>query len=141
MVVKTFRGILANDGEDRIKLSTINGKVGYRIVKFQLMGPYGDTNVESVVKIYKTSVTASTDIDFTDSNLLAAGIINDSASNLYLPPPVIVFDTEIFNQDIYITNKGHSETASINYYIELEVIPLSDQGAEYTTIKDLRANA
>ena len=105
------------------------------------MGPDGDTNVESVVKIYKTSVTASTDIDFTDSNLLAAGIINDSASNLYLPPPVIVFDTEIFNQDIYITNKGHSETASINYYIELEVIPLSDQGAEYTTIKDLRANA
>jgi len=34
MVVKTFRGLLADGGQDRIRLSTIKGKVGYKIAKF-----------------------------------------------------------------------------------------------------------
>ena len=38
MVVKTFRGLLADGGQDHIRLQTIKGKVGYRIVKYQLMG-------------------------------------------------------------------------------------------------------
>jgi len=137
MVVKTFRGLLADGGQDRIRLSTIKGKVGYRIVKFQVMGPDADTTIESVLKIYNKSTTASTDINFTDSDLLAAAIINDTNDPHYLPTPIIIFDREIFNQDIYITAKG-TYSVGINYYLELEVIPLDDKGAEYTTVKDLR---
>ena len=52
----SFKGRLANGDEDRIKLSTIKGKVGYKITKFQVIGssPAGIT-IEAVVKIYKKS--------------------------------------------------------------------------------------
>jgi len=51
----------------------------------------------------------------------------------------VIFDREIFNQDIYITQSEQSGSQSLNYYLELEVIPLDDAGAEYTTLKDMRA--
>lgn len=138
MVVKTFRGLLANDGEDQIRLQTMKGKVGYRIIKFQILGPDGNTNLEHVVKIYKISTTPSTAINFTETALLAAAVINDTTDRNYLPSPIIIFDREIVNQDIYVTSKGHDNTTDINYYIELEVIPLDDAGAEYTTLKSFR---
>jgi len=50
----------------------------------------------------------------------------------------VIFDNQIFNQDIYITHTDTTGSRNINYYIELEVIPLDDAGAEYTTVKDLR---
>jgi len=139
-MIKTFRGLLADGGQDRIRLSTIKGKVGYQIVKFQILGPDANTSFEQVLKIYKKSTTVSTDIDFTDSDLLAAAIANDYSGVEYGSHLIIIFDREIFNQDIFITNKGHDATASMNYYIELEVIPLDDAGAEYTTLKDMRTS-
>ena len=138
-MIKTFRGQLADGGQDRIRLQTIKGKVGYRIVKFQVMGPDGSENIESVVQIWKTNTTATFSINFGDSDLLGAAVITQSASAQVYPNDVaVIFDEEIFNQDIYITCKGVDYTASVNYYIELEVIPLDDAGAEYTTLKDMR---
>ena len=140
-MIKTFRGLLADGGQDRIRLQTIKGKVGYRISKFQLMGPDNNTDFEVVLKIYKKSTTPSTDINFTDTDLLAAGIAGEDSSRSILNEPVIIFDTEIFNQDIYITNKGHDNTAAINYYIELELIPLASDEAAITTVKAMRGTA
>ena len=37
MTIKTFRGLLADGGQDTIVLHTNDGSTGYRIVKFQLM--------------------------------------------------------------------------------------------------------
>jgi len=51
---------------------------------------------------------------------------------------VVIFDSEIFNQDIYLTHTDTGGAVACNYYIELEVIPLDDAGAEYATVKDLR---
>ena len=51
---------------------------------------------------------------------------------------VIIFDREIFNQDIYISSYDDHGDVNVNYYLELEVIPLDDAGAEYTTLKDMR---
>jgi len=141
-MIKTFRGILADSGQDRIRLSTIKGKVGYKIVKFAVMGPDGSENIESVLKIYKKEQsTIDHNINFTDSNLLAAAVITQSATMQNYPEDTstsIIFDREIFNQDIYTTLKGADYSASVNYYIELEVVPLDDAGAEYTTLKDIR---
>jgi len=137
-MIKTFRGRIADDGQDRIRLSTIKGKMGYRIVKLELIAINGNINVEQVLKIYKISTTPSTDINFTDSDLMAAGILIANTGNAYNPPAIVVFDQEIVNQDIYVTSKGHDTPAEINYYLELEVIPLDDAGAEYTTLKDMR---
>ena len=142
MVVKTFRGLLADGGQDRIRLQTIKGKVGYKIIKFQIM-PERPTNQksENVVKIYnelQSSIDAV--INFTDSDLLAAAYLenNDSADYMGIPS-IIIFDNEVFNQDIYVTHDdGGGDARACNYYFELEVIPLDDAGAEYTTLKDMR---
>jgi len=140
-MIKTFRGLLADGGQDRIRLQTIKGKVGYRIVKFELMDAApGATNAEFVTKIYKTlQSTIDGAVNFTDTDLLAAAtlVMQTSPSNNQTPLAVI-FDNEIFNQDIYITNVDVDGSNPLNYYLELEVIPLDDAGAEYTTLKDMR---
>jgi len=145
MVVKTFRGLLTDSSpgnQNRIRLTTIKGKVGYRIVKLQTIGPApGVTGIESVVKIYKTNqTTVDGVVDFTDTELLAVctyarheDVLNSGENEL------VIFDTEIFNQDIFITAIDTVGSTGTNYYLELEVIPLDDKGAEYTTIKDLRS--
>jgi len=142
MVVKTFRGLIADGAEDRIMLTTIKGKVGYRVTKLQVIPelPYGAT-AEHVLKIYKSSQSSITfDVDFSDNALLATAIINnDGAGYRYPSSPVIIFDIEVFNQDIYVTHKCADGTTNLNYYLELEVIPLDDAGAEYTTLKDMRS--
>jgi len=139
-MIKTYRGLLADGGQDRIRLQTIKGKVGYRIVKFQIMPNNPQTaNSENVVKIYKKSTTPTLVIDFTDSDLLAAGVFNNYASANAFNQATVIFDREIFNQDIYITAMEDAASEAINYYLELEVIPLDDAGAEYTTLKDLRS--
>ena len=139
MVVKTYRGLLADGGQDRIRLQTIKGKVGYRIVKFQLMPAVpGGAVQDSVIQIWKTeqsSVVATA--NFTDSDLLACGIYSQHQTQ-YNMNTEIIFDNEIFNQDIYVTHKDEAGGELCNYYIELEVIPLDDAGAEYTTLKDMR---
>jgi len=141
-MIKTFRGLLADGGQDRIRLSTIKGKVGYRIAKFQLLSEKpGAVSQQSVVKIYKTEQsTIDGEVDFTDSDLLASGIyiLSDNVTAIWNTSETIIFDSEIFNQDIYITHSDISTGQKCNYYLELEVIPLDDKGAEYTTIKDLR---
>jgi len=139
MVVKTFRGLLADGGQDRIRLQTIKGKVGYRIIKFQIVQEEpGQASIESTVKIYKTEQsTIDNNVNFTDSDLLAvAYFANGTITQRF--DTIIIFDNEIFNQDIYVTHEDTDGSAGSNYYLELEVVPLDDAGAEYTTLKDMR---
>ena len=142
-MIKTFRGLLASGGQDQIRLSTIKGTVGYQIVKFELLpNAPGTVSQESIAKVYSDEqTTVDAVIDFSDNTLLAAVFYSDGADN-YPGATVIILDNMVFNQDIYITHSDVAGGASpCNYYIELEVIPLTDQGAEYTTIKDLRSKA
>jgi len=144
-MIKTFRGRLTDTtpgNQERIRLHTIKGKVGYRIVKLQLMHDQpGLQKVESTVKIYKTKqTTIDNDVNFADTDLLAAiymaeseDISSSAISN------VVIFDREIFNQDIYLTHQDTQGARDVNYYLELEVISLTDMGAEYTTLKDIRS--
>jgi len=143
MVVKTFRGMLGDGGQDRIRLQTIKGKVGYRIVKFNVITETPTTiSAESVVQIWKTLQTSAVaTINFTDSDLLGVGVWTTDATSLSYPEDMtIIFDNEIFNQDIFITHQNTTGSANCNYYLELEVIPLDDAAAEYETIKDLRTH-
>jgi len=142
MVVKTFRGLLADGGQDRIRLQTIKGKVGYKVIKFELFGNTpGATEYEHVVKIYKTSQSSIDGVvNFTDSDLLAASYLEGYIHAYYTDAVVTIFDNEIFNQDVFVTQKDVTAGGlSCNYYLELEVIPLDDAGAEYTTLKDMRS--
>jgi len=141
-MIKTFRGQLADDEQHRIRLSTIKGKVGYRIHAFEIMPIDPNENVENAVKIYLTEqASVDSDVNFGDTNLLAAAMWWASTGQDAAKFKHVIFDGETFNQDIYVTNADIQSAAAMNYYIELEVVPLTDMGAEYTTIKDLRATA
>ena len=103
------------------------------------MSPDANSNVEAVLKIYKIKQTTNTsDVDFSDNTLLAAALINDTTDRNYMPIPIVTFDNEIFNQDIYITNKGQDNPSSVNYYIELEQVKLDLNENTVATLKDIR---
>ena len=139
MPIKSFRGLIADDTQETISLHTNTGATGYRIVKFEVMSPDANTNVEVVLKIYKTQQTTITsDVDFSDQTLLAAALMNDTTDRNYMPIPVVTFDNEIFNQDIYITNKGQDNPSPVNYYIELEQVKLDLNENTVATLKDIR---
>ena len=130
--------MLADGGQDRIRLRTIKGNVGYKIVKFQILPYSPGVNMDSVVKINRVDnkgVAPVSLVDFTDPNLLAVGWFYNGT---YENDEIVIFDREIVNQDIYLEHHEDIGSYSINYYLELEIIPLTDMAAEYTTIKDLR---
>jgi hypothetical protein len=138
--ILSFRGIIADGLEERIKLSTLNGKTGYKITKFQAMANRpGAVEYESTVKIYsKAQGSGSTSIDFSESDLLGACVINDHDSNAYPFSETIIFDNQIFNQDIFISVDSLTGTEPTNYYIELETVTLTDTQATQLTLKSLR---
>ena len=137
--IKTFRGLIADNTQDTIVLHTNNGTTGYRILKFQIIGPDSNENIESTVKIYKIKQSTIDDkIDFADNTLLAAATMSATTSSANTAAQVIVFDNEIFNQDIYVTLKGESYTSNMNYYIELEQMDLALDETTVATLKDIR---
>lgn len=143
MVVKSFRGLIADGGIDTISLHTNDGSTGYRIVKFQLMGHNpGDTSLgsyEHVVQIFKTpQSSASATIDFSNQTLLAAGLCFGNTSPQFNDTTSILFDNEIFNQDIYVTHVDEDAATPVNYYIELEQIKLDLNENTVATLKDIR---
>jgi len=143
MTIKSFRGLIADGAEDTIVLHTNDGSMGYRIVKFELIPKdMGAIVQQSIVKVYKVSQpTASIDavIDFSDNTLLGAGFIgNDTSIHAYPPVQTIIFDQEIFNQDIYVTHKDTKTGEACNYYIELEQVKLDLNENTVATLKDIR---
>ena len=141
MPIKSFRGCLADEAIDTISLRTNDGSVGYRIVKFQIMAEKpSQQDQESFVKIYKIpQTTATSEIDFSDQTLLAAAIWTGNTNlDTYPIGQVVIFDNEIFNQDIYVTHEERRDVGRCNYYIELEQIRLDLNENTVATLKDIR---
>jgi len=140
-MIKSFRGLIVDGGQDTIVLHTNDGSVGYRIVKFQVVGSVlGSANYESVSQIWKIEQTAVTaTIDFSDQTLLGIGLwSSDHTSSNYNPEDMtVIFDGEVFNQDIYITQKC-GQSGAVNYYIELEQVKLDLNESTVATLKDIR---
>ena len=146
-MIKSFRGQIANGGQDTLRLSTNKGEIGYKILKFQLMAPNpGTSAIESTMKIYKTNQGASIDslVNFSSSNLLAAAFLAHDNAPQYSSVETIIFDNEVFNQDIFVTHSNsHSaggDYLACNYYIELEQVKLNLIEATVATLKDMRGN-
>jgi len=143
-MIKTFRGLIADLAQDTIVLHTNNGSTGYRIVKFQVIGiDPAVSGQESTVKIYKIQQTSVTgDIDFSDNTLLGAAFWSGHDQTPSYPEDVhIIFEREIFNQDIYVTHFEKNAAVAINYYIELEQVKLDLSENTVATLKDIRNNA
>ena len=138
----SFRGLLADGAQERISLQTKTGETGYRIVKFALIPnqPFNKTQ-ESVLKIYKVEqTTVDGVVDFSENTLLGVGAFKMHDTVNYMAFEHVIFDNEIFNQDIYITNYDAATGESINYYIELEQRDLALDEATVATLKDIRNN-
>jgi len=142
MTIKSFRGLIADDAIDTISLRTNDGSTGYRIVKLTIIpyAPFAASGDQwNVVQVFKTPQTTATAlIDFSDQTLLGCAI---AAQTVGVPYGVthVIFDSEIFNQDIYITHidkKGNSKP--VNYYIELEQMKLDLNENTVATLKDIR---
>ena len=143
MKTKTFRGLLADGGQERIRLSTNNGLTGYQIKKFQIManrpGSSGSDAEHSVQLFSRKQDTVSNVINFDNPLLLAAATMGNSASSyVYGSTPVIIIDNMKINQDIYITHKETTGSESVNYYVEMEQVTLSTDEATVATLKDMR---
>ena len=142
-MIKSFRGLLADGGQDKIRLSTKKGKIGYKIKHFVVLAQTPGTGGghEAVVKVYKTKqTTIDGAVDFSDHNLLAVDYYSDQDAPSYTAQSMVMFEQEIFNQDIYITGYDADGSNSINYYLELETITLNDNQAAVSTLRDIRLN-
>jgi len=137
-MIKTFRGLMEDQAMDTIVLHTNDGSMGYRIVKFQVIPKNaGTADLEGTMKIYKVSQTAAAaGFDLSDNTLLG-GAFFSIRDNAYFNE-VIIFDNEIFNQDIYITYFDSSTGEGMNYYIELEQVKLDLGENTVATLKDIR---
>ena len=129
MTIKTFKGLLADDTQDKIHLAGGDSTSGYRIVKFELY-PFkpGTVSQESLVTIWKVKqTTILTTVDFNDDSVLGSGYLLNHTTATDNPAYMdVVFDREVVNQDIYITHNDVKGTESVNYYLELEEIKMPD---------------
>jgi hypothetical protein len=139
-MIKTFRGKIVDGGQDTIVLHTNTGSTGYKIVKFQIIGAQpGTVTSEHTVKIYKTlQTTIDALVDFSDQTLLGVGFYSTNPSTAYTDTDTVIFDREIFNQDIYITHTETNAANAVNYYIELEQVKLDLNENTVATLKDIR---
>lgn len=144
MTIKSFRGLLADGGQDTIVLHTNRGEIGYRIVKFQLMpNNPGVGGSESIVKVYKIEQTVVDGVvDFSDNTLIAAAFQKTQEDSANTEAGIVtIFDNEIFNQDIYVTAVDVRGSLLTNYYIELEQIKLDLAESTTATLRDIRNTA
>jgi len=140
-MIKTFRGLIADGATDTIVLHTNDGSTGYRIAKFNLIPKKPVTSAnECVIQIWKVNPGAtSNEIDFSDQTLIGIGIYSNQTDSTYYPDDqTIIFDNEIFNQDIYLTLNNASGAEACNYYLELEQVKLDLNENTVTTLKNLR---
>jgi len=139
-MIKSYRGLIADGGQDTINLHTNDGKTGYKIVKMQLIGEQpGTTNIEATVKVFSVpQTTVTNNIDFSDNTLLAAGHHAKGNNTSEVVSDIVVFDNITFNQDIYVTAIDTQASEPVNYYIELEQVKLTEDQALIAIVKNLR---
>jgi len=148
MTIKTFRGSLTDPAQITIRLSTAQGQIGYRIRKLQVMPVDidGTSTHEDSVQIWTREQAAIVDdINFNNSELIAAAYYLRTSTGGGTPATAtsydtIIIDNIVINQDIYLTYASGQSGQQLNYYIELEVMNLSENEAAVSTLKDIRGS-
>ena len=128
--IYSFRGLLEDGGQDKIRIQGPVGAVAWRITKFQVIGAVpGVDNYESVVQIWREEQAAAVaTIDFTNTELLGVGLWSSGGSGQTYPEDMtIIFDNALFSRNIYVTLQC-LQSGSVNYYIELEEVKISQAG-------------
>jgi hypothetical protein len=141
-MIKTFKGKLDDLQIKTIRLGTNNGLTGYKIKKFQVISADTVGSIESanLIAVFKEDPgTAPGSVNFNSPLVLAAIDYRQHDNEGYgIVANNIVFEGEVFNQDIFISNKDNNTGAAMNYYLELEMIKLDINEATVATLKDMR---
>jgi hypothetical protein len=141
--IKTFRGQLPMGTQEKLHLSTADGLTGYRLKKFELMLKQpGQVTATVIGKIFLNDQTGSitSDVEFNDTDLIAAHYLVDASNVIYPTSNLIMLDQEIFNQDIYVyITDADGGTNPCNYYIELEQFKIDLNTSTYQTLKNIRS--
>ena len=135
--IVSFRGRLDINTQEKINLKTINGKTGYKIVKFDIISETpGTNNIELIGQIYKKEAASVVSaVQFDDSNLLAVAF----HVTQYGPTQATIFDNQVVNQNVFVTMTDQSgNTVPGNYYIEFEAMSLNDIEATRATLQSIR---
>jgi len=128
--VHSFRGLLGDGKQEKIRIQGPVGAIAWRIVKLELFAETpGTTEYEHLVKVYRekqTSIVAT--VNFNEDELLAVSYLEGHAQAYYLDNITTVFDNAIFTRNIYITHDDIAGSLNCNYYIELEEVKVSKAG-------------
>ena len=136
----SFRGLLADGGQERIRIQGATGEIAWRITKFKLMAENpADLSQESIIKIYREehdSVDAL--INFGDAELLGAGMWIKNSQNYYVATETTIFDNTLFVRNLWLTHDDFGGSGSCNYYIELEEVKVSKAGMAQLSVAAAR---
>ena len=139
-MIKSFKGQIADGGQETIRLGTIRGEIGYRIKKYAIIpSDPANTSNESIVKVFTVEPAAvSETVNFNDPTLLAVAFYSGNTAASAPQDMVVIFDNTVFTQVIHLTHATDAGSAPINYYLELEQVKLSLNEATVATLKDMR---
>jgi hypothetical protein len=136
----TYRGQIPTGEQEKLHLSTNDGLTGYRIKKFQVISTVpGGGNAEYVIKVRLTKDdNVGPTINFNDPSIVAVAFHTDRTTN-ESSNETIIFDSEVFNQDIFVTCADVTgNTVPCNYYLELEKMKLDLNASTFSTLKNIR---
>jgi hypothetical protein len=140
-MIKTFRGKLADDTFDTLRLTTKDGLTGYNIKKFELIpSDPGGSSAEHIVQVYTQEPSSnSNDIDLNNPLVVAVGYCSNATSGDASPTrQSIIIDAVTVNQDLYVSHKIQNGSGDVNYYLEMEQVKLDLNEATVATLKDMR---
>jgi len=128
--VHSFRGLLADGDQHKIRIQGPVGAIAWRITKFETIPETpGAASQESIIKVYREEQgTVDGSINFTDDELLAASFFSSTASTQYPQAVYVVFDNALFVRNLWITHSDVDGSLNCNYYIELEEVKVSAAG-------------
>ena len=129
-MIKTFRDKIGNAEQQVIHLAGGDINTGYKIHKLTLMTTDpGNASQDLVLKIYsvKQDSVPSTGatIDFSQDELVAAGYFSQATTD-FSHRQTVIFDKEVFNQDLYVTFTDNDGSDPCNYLLELEEVKMKD---------------
>ena len=149
-MMKTFRGMIQEDGIEQIRLRTLTGNKGYIIRKFDIMpvdtGGIVNGSNEATMQIYSVKDSATTQsalanasVDFSNTTLLGVSYFLRDQAVVAITSETVIFDRTVFNQDIFVVYKdSQTNTVGMNYHIELEQIKLDSNETAVATLKNIK---
>jgi hypothetical protein len=126
----SFRGLLADGGQDKIRIEGATGEIAWRITKLQIISNNMNEDAEHIVQVFREEQSSISNLyNFNEEELLGAAFLRVNKTAPGTNISTIVFDNTLFVRNIWITHDDvGGSSVSCNYYIELEEVKVSAAG-------------